>query len=123
MTEKFNILGNTFQGPTAIGPGAQSTNSGSLRVNAESLSGNAFEKLAQALIRCGVPAAEIPKLREAIAADRPSESDSGNKVLGSAARNWIDRVVAKLADPASQIEIGMIGGMLATAIEKFYNFP
>ena len=123
MADEFNLYGNTFQGPTAIGPGAQSTNSGSIRISGGVTSDKSFESLVQALIKCGVPAAEMPSLRAAIAADQPGVDSSGKKMVGSAARKWIDAAVTKIAGTASQIEIGIIGGMLATAIEKFYNFP
>ncbi|AAN57309.1 hypothetical protein HRJ35_00625 [Shewanella oneidensis MR-1] len=82
---------------------------------------NDFESLRQTLRENGVAEDDIAGLNTAIQADEGAK-ELANGNFGSNVSGWIGNMVSKAASTAWDINIGVAGSLLATAISKFYGF-
>jgi hypothetical protein len=81
-----------------------------------------FEALAKVLREYGVPEGDITDLQQAVDADKNSP-DVAQKKIGPGVRAWMSKMLAKAVDAAWQIELGIAGGLLTGAIQRFYGWP
>ncbi|MBO0213812.1 hypothetical protein J0676_09915 [Vibrio sp. Vb2880] len=82
---------------------------------------NDFDSLVRVLKHHKVSESDIISLQNAIEDDRESvEIQSGS--FGKSVSNWIGGMVTKAASTAWDINIGIAGSLLATAIGKYYGF-
>ena len=90
------------------------------QVQIEQVAGN-IQHLEEILRSNGVSEIDIDSLKEAIASEPLSSSNSDKKV-GPKVGNWIKEMLAKAVDATWQIELGIAGGLLTTVIQKYYGW-
>lgn len=81
---------------------------------------NDFESLSETLSNNGVSEEDIVLLKSAI------EQDSGSGVVtkdkfGPSVRSWMQKMLSKAINASWQIEIGVAGSLLATALNNYYG--
>lgn len=121
MANPITITGSTIQGTVAIGDSASATNNGTQRL-AGAAAVNSFDELFSQLARHGVVQADAEALRTAITADK-NAPELANKQFGPRVKGWIDTMIRKAAAASWQVELGIAGSLLATAIQRFYGWP
>ncbi len=83
-----------------------------------SIQTNDFDSLRQFLSSNGVEDGDISELQTAIQSDpRPTEANG----FGDKVSNWIGNMMTKAASGSWQVGIGAAGGLLSSAISKFYG--
>jgi hypothetical protein len=80
-----------------------------------------FNALAEILRRNGVDENDISDLRKAIASDQESHEISLKK-YGPSVQVWLKSMLTKAIDSSWQIEIGVAGSLLASALQKYYGW-
>jgi len=86
-------------------------------VNSHNTAGN-IEDLLAVLRKAGVAELELAGLKIAIANDPQPTQQAG---LGPQVRAWISRQFQRAASAAWNIELGVAGGLLTTALQNYYG--
>lgn len=111
------ILNNSSFGDNAtIVINQGSSNSADVNVNQSK-----FEELENTLSKNGVSADEIDDLRKAII-DDAGHADLSNRKVGPSVREWMASMFSKAISTAWQIDVGIVSGLLTTAIQKYYGW-
>lgn len=121
MADSIRISGANIQGVVAIGSSAAASNTGRQSV-ANSPAASPLEELMMTLAGNGVSAADLAGLKDAIAKDANTQ-EVASKKLGPAVRAWMSAMFSKAASASWQIELGMAGSLLASALERYYRYP
>ncbi len=80
-----------------------------------------FEALAKLLRANKVADFDINALKTAIEEDGPA-ADSAGKLVGPKVRTWMSEMMTKALDTAWQIELGVAGNLLSSAIGYYYGW-
>lgn len=80
-----------------------------------------FNALQHSLKSNGVSDEDIQLLKEAIDKDS-SAIDENNKEYGPAVKSWLQTMLSKAVETSWQIELGVAGSLLATALQQFYGW-
>jgi hypothetical protein len=83
------------------------------------LKGN-FEALKQGLINNGATEEDVNSLKIAIDNDDVSVTDE-EKQFGPEVKSWMQTMMGKAIDTSWQIELGVAGGLLSTALNNYYG--
>lgn len=86
-------------------------------VNSHNKTGD-MDGLLEALRKFGVNEPELVRLQSAIAEDPQPTQQTG---LGPQVRAWISRQFERAASAAWNIELGIAGGLLTTALQNYYG--
>lgn len=78
-----------------------------------------FTALSAELKRVGISDEDVADLKNAITADVDSP-DHASKKLGPAVRHWMTKMMGKAIDLSWQIEVGVAGGLLTSALQAYY---
>ncbi|CAA0102811.1 Uncharacterised protein [Zhongshania aliphaticivorans] len=81
---------------------------------------NDFEGLSETLKTHGVSDGDVASLKEAINSDSSQVVSSKNE-FGPAVRSWMQSMMSKAIDASWQIELGVAGSLLATALNHYYG--
>jgi hypothetical protein len=85
------------------------------------ISAGDFQSLAQELRRHNVSSTDLSELKNAIDKDKGAPELSHRK-FGPSVRSWIAKMFEKAVETSWQIEIGMVGSLLAASLQKYYGF-
>jgi hypothetical protein len=80
-----------------------------------------FETLAAFLKSKRMPETDVSALEVALEADSAS-IEVANRHFGPQIREWLASMLKKSVDSAWQIEIGIAGGLLTSALQKYYGW-
>jgi hypothetical protein len=89
----------------------------SVRIN-----NTAFTELSKELLANGISYDDISDLCSAISRDADTGNVLPNKP-GPNVKKWIKNMLGKAVDAVWQIELGMAGSLLASAISRYYGWP
>lgn len=84
------------------------------------LEGN-FQALAEKLRQSGLDESEISNLEVALSQDANTK-DIAEKRYGPAVRAWFKSMMSKAIDTSWQIELGIAGNLLTTALQNYYGW-
>lgn len=90
------------------------------KVSNTSIKGD-FNALAHELRQYGIQETDISALEEAISTDADTTEISERK-YGPSVKKWLNNMLSKVIDASWQIELGVAGGLLTTAIQKYYGW-
>lgn len=121
MSNKINIVGSTLQGTIAIGANSSASNSGQQEFLSQT-GCPALNDLFRTLSSHGITKPDLDALEVAITQDR-SSPDILERKLGPNVRTWMSAMFSKAANASWQIELGMAGSILASAINQYYGWP
>ncbi|CDG81307.1 hypothetical protein [Janthinobacterium agaricidamnosum] len=121
MPNNINISGSTLQGTFAVGHQSTSVSTGNQSFQNNQLTGS-FEALSQELARHGVTEADIADLRKALEQDK-NAPELAHKKNGPKVTEWMQNMFGKAINTIWQVEIGMAGSLLASAIQRYYGWP
>ncbi|MBV6325510.1 hypothetical protein [Duganella violaceipulchra] len=110
-----NIRIENFQGVLGNVSGGTVSQTNSLTVQSSN-----FESLAKYLEQQGVKTDEVKQLEVAIASDSRPESSSK---LGPKVSAWVGKMMVRAASGGWDIGVAAAGGLLTSAIAKFYGLP
>ncbi len=85
------------------------------------LKGN-FDALSKSLECNGVSKLDINALKSAIEDDSSVIINSEKKEYGPAVQSWLQTMLSKAVDASWNIELGIAGSLLATALNNFYGW-
>lgn len=80
-----------------------------------------FNALAEFLRSYKVEEPDIQILKAAIEADATTP-DVGERRLGPGVKSWLSSMLGKAVETAWQVEIGIAGGLLTSALQKYYGW-
>jgi len=120
MGNEINITGSNLQGTFAIGRNSSAVNLGDLDIKGQNTL-NAFDVLSGQLLAHGVSKVDIAALHTALARDSSSPQVTEKK-FGPATSEWMQAMFGKAINASWQIEIGIAGSLLASAIQKYYGW-
>lgn len=80
-----------------------------------------FESLSTFLKSRKVPETDVAALRAAIDSDA-SAVEHQKKELGPKVKSWRDKMIAKAVETSWQIEVGIAGNLLASALGSYYGW-
>jgi hypothetical protein len=121
MSNNINIVSSTLQGTMAIGSSSSASSTGNQSF-ADPASQLALNDLFRTLANHGVAKPDLDSLGVAIAEDK-SSTEVASKQLGPSVRAWMSAMFSKAATASWQIELGMAGSILASAIQRYYGWP
>ena len=81
---------------------------------------NNFEALANELKSNGVSDDDVIVLKQAIESDSKFPVQNRNE-FGPEVKSWMQRMISKVIETSWQIELGVAGSLLATALNNFYG--
>lgn len=81
-----------------------------------------FHSLAEKLRQHGIKEPDISSLELAIKNDHEAP-ELIEKKFGPSVRVWLQGMLSKAVDSSWQIELGVAGSLLATALQSFYGWP
>ncbi len=115
-TDAENLFNNAiFGNNTTIIVGSGN----SQKVNATVVKGD-FASLAKTLADHGVSKVDIDQLHQAIENDAKNESQKDSQ-FGVSVKSWLQTMLGKAVDTSWQIEIGIAGSLLASALQRYYG--
>lgn len=121
MAANIHISGSNLQGNFAMGDNSNSISHGDQSMTAKTTVGN-FDVLSSELAKHGVEAPDLAALRVALAADQGA-AELAQKKFGPAVNGWMQKMFGKAIDTSWQIEIGIAGSLLASALQHYYGWP
>lgn len=80
-----------------------------------------FQTLERTLADSGVSGEDIERLREAIDADEGVETERPRE-FGPAVNGWLESMWAKAVEASWNIELGVAGSLLASALQRYYGW-
>jgi len=89
--------------------------------NTIALSQEKFDVLEKTLLENGVSIKDVEILKNALKEDNTS-IEVANKNFGPAVKAWMGNMFSKALDTVWQIDIGIVSGLLTTAIQKYYGW-
>lgn len=81
-----------------------------------------FSSLAALLRQHGVSDDDVEGLKRAVESDHGA-AELAEKRFGPKVRQWMSGMLAKVVDASWQIELGVAGSLLASAIQRYYGWP
>jgi hypothetical protein len=120
MASNINISGSNLQGNFAWGDNSVSVSHGDQSMTAKTTAGN-FDVLAEELAKHGVEGADLSALRAALAADQHA-AELAQKKFGPTVNGWMQKMFGKAIATSWQIEIGVAGSLLASALQRYYGW-
>lgn len=90
------------------------------RVSNTNLKGDSAALIAE-LRKHNMADGDIAALEDAIRAD-PAELDSAGQ-FGPKVKDWMKAMMTKVVDASWSIELGVAGGLLTSALQKYYRLP
>lgn len=82
---------------------------------------NNFEALSKLLLEKGIDEPDIAALRDAIESDKNAPEHAQHK-FGSSVRAWMSKMLTKAVDTSWQIELGVAGNLLSSALSHYYGW-
>lgn len=113
-----NLLNNAMFGPnTTIVIGDKNTQT----LNFVAVQTGNYDSLSKFLKEKGVPSSDLQSLRQAIDAD-VAVVDHANREFGPTVKGWLKSMLGKAVDASWQVEVGVAGGLLASALNAYYGW-
>ncbi|WP_417909917.1 response regulator receiver protein [Candidatus Electronema sp. PJ] len=117
-TDAENIFNNAiFGNNTTIIIG----NGNTQKVTATIIKGD-FNTLSETLRHQGVNDSDINNLKSAINDDALAPVHEPN-TFGVSVKSWIKEMMSKAVDASWQVELGVAGSLLASALQRYYGWP